>query len=116
MRGPLSRESLRLGVLTLPDEAQRIGWLLTHLNNLPGSGIIYMLTVSAAEDAANALRASGYEVLTYLPAKPTRMSGWLQSRRSRKPGEGSCGDEPSVWVLISLIWVLSCTWARRRLR
>lgn len=35
IRGPLSRESLRLGVLTLPDEAQRIGWLLTHLNDLP---------------------------------------------------------------------------------
>ncbi len=65
LRGPLSRESLRLGVLTLPDEAQRIGWLLTHLNSLPGSGIIYTLTVSAAEDTANALRASGYELLAY---------------------------------------------------
>ena len=65
IRGPLSRDSLRLGVLTLPDEAQRIGWLLTHLNDLPGSGIIYALTVSAAEDTANALRASGYEVLAY---------------------------------------------------
>ena len=65
LRGPLSRESLRLGVLTLPHEAQRIGWLLTHLNSLPGSGIIYTLTVSAAEDTANALRASGYEVLAY---------------------------------------------------
>ena len=52
-------------MLTLPDEAQRIGWLLTHLNDLPGSGIIYALTVSAAEDTANALRASGYEVLAY---------------------------------------------------
>ena len=41
LRGPLSRKSLRLGVLTLPHEAQRIGWLLTHLNSLPGSGIIY---------------------------------------------------------------------------
>ena len=65
LRGPLSRESLRLGVLTLPHEAQRIGWLLTHLNSLPGSGIIYTLTVSAAEDTANALRASGHEVLAY---------------------------------------------------
>ena len=60
LRGPLSRESLRLGVLTLPHEAQRIGWLLMHLNSLPGSGIIYTLTVSAAEDTANALRASGH--------------------------------------------------------
>ena len=44
LRGPLSRKSLRLGVLTLPHEAQRIGWLLTHLNSPPGSGIIYTLT------------------------------------------------------------------------
>ena len=92
IRGPLSRESLRLGVLTLPDEAQRIGWLLTHLNDLPGSGIIYTLTVSAAEDTAT-LCAPAATRCSPTPAKLTRMSAWLQSRRSRKPGEGSCGNE-----------------------
>lgn len=65
IRGPLSRTSLRLGVLALPDESQRLGWLMVHLNELPGSGIIYALTVSAAEDTASALRARGYDVLAY---------------------------------------------------
>lgn len=65
IRGPLSRASLRLGVLALPDEGQRLGWLMAHLNELPGSGIIYALTVSVAEDTASALRARGYDVLAY---------------------------------------------------
>lgn len=65
LRGPLSRDSLRLGVLTLHKSTDRLAWLLTHLNALPGSGIIYTLTVSAAEDTAAALRAAGHNVLPY---------------------------------------------------
>ena len=65
VRGPLSRDYLRLGVLTLPEEGQRLGWLLAHLGELLGSGIIYTLTVSAAEDTASVLRAAGYDVLAY---------------------------------------------------
>ncbi|TPW75731.1 RecQ family ATP-dependent DNA helicase [Schumannella soli] len=65
IRGPLARRSLRLGVLELPDQATRLGWLLEHLGDLPGSGIIYTLTVSAAEDTARLLRQAGHEVLAY---------------------------------------------------
>lgn len=65
IRGPLARASLRLGVLRLPDQATRLGWLLGHLGDLPGSGIIYALTVSAAEDTARMLREAGHEVLAY---------------------------------------------------
>lgn len=65
LRGPLSRDSLRLGVLHLPTATDRLGWLATHLGSLPGSGIIYTLTVAAAEDTAAALRAAGYPVLPY---------------------------------------------------
>ncbi|MDQ1053219.1 ATP-dependent helicase YprA (DUF1998 family) [Arthrobacter sp. SORGH_AS 212] len=65
IRGALGRDSLRLGVLTLPDARQRLGWLLTHLSDLPGSGIIYTLTVSAAEDTARLLAEAGHEVLSY---------------------------------------------------
>lgn len=65
LRGPLSRDSLRLGVLHLASSSDRLAWLLTHLNDLPGSGIIYTLTVSAAEDTAAALRAAGHKVLAY---------------------------------------------------
>ena len=65
IRGALGRESLRLGVLTLPDSRERLGWLLTHLQDLQGSGIIYTLTVSAAEDTARLLAEAGHEVLAY---------------------------------------------------
>ena len=65
IRGPLARASLRLGVLRLPDARGRLGWLLSHLTELPGSGIIYTLTVAAAEDTARLLREAGHAVRAY---------------------------------------------------
>jgi ATP-dependent DNA helicase RecQ len=65
LRGPLARASLRLGVLRLPTAQDRLAWLVAHLSELPGSGIIYTLTVSAAEDLAALLRASGHQVRSY---------------------------------------------------
>ena len=65
IRGPLARASLRLGVLRLPDAKTRLGWLLSHLSDLPGSGIIYTLTVAAAEDTARLLREAGHDVRAY---------------------------------------------------
>ena len=65
IRGPLARASLRLGVLRLPDASARLGWLLSHLDDLPGSGIIYTLTVAAAEDTARLLREAGHVVRAY---------------------------------------------------
>jgi ATP-dependent DNA helicase RecQ len=65
IRGPLARASLRLGVLRTRDQAARLGWLVEHLRDLPGSGIVYALTVAAAEDTARLLREAGYDVLAY---------------------------------------------------
>lgn len=65
IRGPLARASLRLGVLRLPDARARLAWLLTHLGDLPGSGIIYTLTVSGAQDIARLLREAGHDVRAY---------------------------------------------------
>ncbi|MFE6965399.1 DEAD/DEAH box helicase [Agromyces sp. NPDC057679] len=65
IRGPLARTSLRLGVLRLPDSASRLAWLVGHLDELPGSGIIYTLTVAAANDTARLLRERGHEVRAY---------------------------------------------------
>ncbi|MCE1178931.1 MAG: RecQ family ATP-dependent DNA helicase [Micrococcales bacterium] len=65
LRGGLARDSLRLGVLPLTSPEQRIAWLLAHLPQLPGSGIVYALTVSTAEDVAAALRDAGHEVRAY---------------------------------------------------
>jgi ATP-dependent DNA helicase RecQ len=65
IRGVLARESLRLGVTRPMSPQQRLGWLLAHLGDLPGSGIVYTLTVAAAEDVAAALREAGHDVAAY---------------------------------------------------
>lgn len=65
LRGPLTRTSLRLGCLTLPDNLDRLSYLATHIDELPGSGIIYTLTVSAAEDLAELLDRPGRPVKAY---------------------------------------------------
>ena len=65
IRGSLARKSLRLGVLSLSDSRDRLGWLLTHLVDMQGSGIIYALTVSTAEDTARLLREAGHAVRAY---------------------------------------------------
>ncbi|MFF7729145.1 RecQ family ATP-dependent DNA helicase [Streptomyces sp. NPDC008001] len=65
LRGPLDRESLSLSVLQLPDAAHRLAWLADHLAELPGSGIIYTLTVAAAEEVTAFLRRCGHTVAPY---------------------------------------------------
>lgn len=65
IRGPLARTSLRLGVLRLANAPSRLAWLISHLGDLPGSGIIYTLTVAAANDTARLLRDRGYDVRAY---------------------------------------------------
>ncbi|MDT0266190.1 RecQ family ATP-dependent DNA helicase [Streptomyces sp. DSM 44915] len=65
LRGPLDRTSLRLSVLRLPDAAHRLAWLDDHLAQFPGSGIIYTLTVAAAEEVAAHLSARGHRVTAY---------------------------------------------------
>ncbi|NBM14151.1 RecQ family ATP-dependent DNA helicase [Streptomyces sp. GC420] len=65
LRGPLDRESLSLGALRLPDAAHRLAWLADHLPELPGSGIVYTLTVAAAEEVTAYLRQCGHSVTAY---------------------------------------------------
>jgi len=80
IRGPLARASLRLGVLRLPTAQARLAWLLSHLGDLPGSGIIYALTVSAAEDTARLLRDAGHEVHAYTGRTDTAEREQLEGR------------------------------------
>jgi ATP-dependent DNA helicase RecQ len=65
LRGPLDRASLHLAVVSLPTAHLRLGWLAAHLGDLPGSGIIYTLTVAAAHEAAAFLREQGFQVAAY---------------------------------------------------
>ncbi len=65
LRGTLDRESLHLGVVRLPDQPSRLAWLAEHLPELPGSGIIYCLTVAATQQVADFLRSHDFEVAAY---------------------------------------------------
>ena len=65
LRGPLDRDSLRLAVVAWPTAHQRLGWLAARLGDLPGSGIVYTLTVAAAQETAAFLREQGLPVAAY---------------------------------------------------
>ncbi len=65
LRGPLDRDSLHLAVVRLRTAEQRLAWLAQHLSELPGSGIVYTLTVAAANDLAAHLRDHGHTAVAY---------------------------------------------------
>ncbi len=65
LRGSLDRESLRLGVVRLPTPDMRLAWLAENLGSLPGSGIVYCLTVAATQEVAAYLRERGHVVAAY---------------------------------------------------
>ena len=68
LRGGLDRESLRLSVVKAGNPAQRAAWLAAHIDSLPGSGIVYTLTVTQARDVATLLREQGHRVEAYTGA------------------------------------------------
>ena len=65
LRGSLDRPALHLGVVHLPDQAARVAWLADQLGRWEGSGIVYTLTVAAAGEVAELLRAAGHDARAY---------------------------------------------------
>ena len=65
MRGPLARDSLRLSVVPGLSGLQRMAWVDQALASLPGSGIVYCLTVQEAETYAQFLSGRGHPVAAY---------------------------------------------------
>ncbi|MFO1055113.1 MAG: RecQ family ATP-dependent DNA helicase [Planctomycetota bacterium] len=65
LRGDLNRPSLHLQTLRLPSQTARLAWLAQHFASLPGSGIVYTLTMRDAETVASWLRAQGHEAVAY---------------------------------------------------
>ena len=64
-RGDLTRSSLALQTIRLPGQADRLAWLVDQLPALPGSGIVYTLTVRDAERVAAWLQSHGLDVAAY---------------------------------------------------
>ena len=63
--GDLARPSLALQTICLPGQAERLAWLAEQLPELPGSGIVYTLTVRDAEMVARWLKSQGIKVEAY---------------------------------------------------
>jgi ATP-dependent DNA helicase RecQ len=64
-RGALMRESLELQAIRLPDQASRLAWLAVHVTEMPGTGIVYVLTKRDADQVAEWLRVNGIEARAY---------------------------------------------------
>ncbi|MPZ94533.1 MAG: DEAD/DEAH box helicase [Propionibacteriales bacterium] len=58
LRGPLARSSLQLAVVDALSPLERFAWVVDQLPDLPGSGIVYALTVSDAKRLTAALQAA----------------------------------------------------------
>ncbi len=65
LRGPLIRPSLKLFNIVLHDQAERLAWLAHFLPQLPGSGIIYTLTIQDSRRVAAWLQQQGITAQAY---------------------------------------------------
>ncbi|MDB9476488.1 RecQ family ATP-dependent DNA helicase [Dolichospermum circinale] len=72
-RGDLTRKSLRLQNIYLPSQTTRLAWLAQHLPQLPGSGIIYALTVRDAQRVADWLNTQGINAKAYYSELDTQV-------------------------------------------
>lgn len=64
-RGPLTRDSIGLQTVSLPDRASRLAWLAQALGSLEGCGIIYTSTIRDTESVAAWLRQCGFAAASY---------------------------------------------------
>ena len=64
-RGPLTRESLSIQILEMPDRITRYAWILENINKLPGSGIIYCLTQRDCDYLSDFLKKNGINAEAY---------------------------------------------------
>ncbi len=65
LRGTLVRESLSLQTLRLNDQPARLAWLAKHIPEMPGTGIVYVLTKRDAEQVSAWLNLNGISSQSY---------------------------------------------------
>lgn len=79
LRGTLERESLSLAVIQLETPAHRLAWLAANIPELDGSGIVYCLTQSAAEECAAWLKANNIHAAAYTGAMDSELRHKLET-------------------------------------
>lgn len=65
IRGPLMRESLKIQVIKLEKQSERMAWLIENLNKIDGSGIIYCSTTRDCNKVSGFLKSNGINALPY---------------------------------------------------
>ena len=73
-RGTLSRDGLALSAVKLSRQAERLAWLAEQLGSMPGSGIIYCLTIRDVDNVSSWLKRQGHDVEAYSGATPTMIA------------------------------------------
>lgn len=64
IKGPLERDNLAIEIIDL-DPAKRLAWLIENVPQMPGSGIVYALTIDQVQKTADWLNANGIKALAY---------------------------------------------------
>ena len=83
-RGDLNRPSLILQSIRLPGQAERLAWLAERMPCLPGSGIVYTLTVRDANQVAAWLKSRNLAVEAYTRETGDRQKGLEQALLDNK--------------------------------
>ena len=65
LRGPLGRDGLRLYVLSMPSQKERMAWLARMIPRLEGTGVIYCLTIRDTIQLASWLESRGIAAVAY---------------------------------------------------
>lgn len=73
LRGPLTRSSLRLQTIQLASQSERLAWLAQNLRRMPGTGIIYCLTIADTERVTRWLKIKGFQVEAYHAGNEAKM-------------------------------------------
>lgn len=83
IRGPLTRSSLKIQVIKLNDQSERLAWLYENINKIPGSGIIYCMTKNDCNNVSRWLRSKGIEALEYHTSLSSDKieQKWLEEKR-----------------------------------
>ncbi len=65
IRGSLARPSLVLDTLRMPSQPDRLAWLAAVIPTLPGTGIVYCLTIADCQRVAGWLTREGIDAAAY---------------------------------------------------
>ncbi|MGH3508856.1 MAG: RecQ family ATP-dependent DNA helicase [Nocardioidaceae bacterium] len=98
LRGPLARTSLELSVVDRLSPLERYAWVVDQLPWLPGSGIVYTLTVADAERLAEVVRAVHGDAVPV-----AAYTGQLEGERREKLEDALLANELKALVATSAL-------------